>query len=649
MLSRPRLSQVFQILEFFRTARFLLAALVSCLCATAVAADPASDRLRTIAQDPRWLRLYQYEKRFGRGFVSDVTNQEFFFSERGRRDPVEELNAALRAYSTPTDAYGSLKLPAACAFPARKKVLESLMGESFPETDCRDLKHWVERIDAGGASLVFVGAYSGNPASILGHTFLRLSSRARESSGRTGADLLSHSIGYMARTDPDDNRFEYMLKGLTGGYPGYFSIEPHYVKVGLYNNSEARDLWELPLDLSTSELELLVLHLWELSMNAEIPYWFLDENCSYRLIKLVESVRADLDVSKDFPAIVLPAETVRSVIGSKVSRPEMRFRSSVLRRMAYKTSRFSPEAKRWFQEARSSKVATEQIEDPKILDALLDHWLYTNYKAETRLDERSAEIMEATLRRAARLRDAAPLQPNDEDLRRAGNLKPPFSGHRPRWIEIQGGAGLQGSRAQIEYRSGVHPFWSPDSGYEDISSIEYLGANVEWNERGKTNWTFLLAKALAVDVPDQQLAALAWSFEAEMTNACRICDTDTATGRISGGAGLATKIRRAELYLLAHGTSSVWHEGDWQGSLMPGLLAGARVRIRDFSFVTEGSSHFGILGFEKAVSARFTWQPKSSLSSGEANTAFLIESRWTEASQVRAERAIGVGWALFFD
>ncbi|MBK8201232.1 MAG: DUF4105 domain-containing protein [Bdellovibrionales bacterium] len=296
--------------------------------------------LEKASVDPRWLRLYQYEKSIG-GYGSDVKTLSFYFSENGRRDPRAEMEAAVEAYESAHKRYGNLNLPAACVFPARKRVLELILNRKFPEVDCPELKSWQERLNVNSASLVYVGSYTGNPASILGHTFLRLSNSDRENSGRDGLDLLSYSVGYSAHTDPRDSQAIFMLKGLTGGYPGFYDIEPHYMKVGLYNNSESRDIWEVQLSLSSSEMDLLSKLIWEYIFNAEIDYYFIGKNCSYRILKLIEAVKPEIRASERFGGAVLPAETVRALIDQRVINPGLRFRSSIKRRMEIKLALLS--------------------------------------------------------------------------------------------------------------------------------------------------------------------------------------------------------------------------------------------------------------------------------------------------------------------
>lgn len=76
--------------------------------------------------DPRWLRIYQYQKS-AKSYVSDITSRQFYFTEEGPTSPQQEFLAAFHFFSEGVQSskkFGTLQLPAACAFPARKYVME---------------------------------------------------------------------------------------------------------------------------------------------------------------------------------------------------------------------------------------------------------------------------------------------------------------------------------------------------------------------------------------------------------------------------------------------------------------------------------------------------------------------------------------------
>ena len=95
------------------------------------------------------------------------------------------------------------------------------------------------------------------------------------------------SFNYAANAE-QGNAIAYAWFGMTGGFPGTYSMHPYYVKINEYNDMESRDLWEFPLKLSDDELHYVLAHLWEMS-SVYFPYYYLDENCSYHVLSLIDA------------------------------------------------------------------------------------------------------------------------------------------------------------------------------------------------------------------------------------------------------------------------------------------------------------------------------------------------------------------------
>src|SRR5262249_48813374 len=153
---------------------------------------------------------------------------------------------------------------------------------------------WRSQMDPDSITLIFASYYLNNPASMYGHTFLRLNKKGRSDKDR----LLDYVVNFAAVTD-SNNGIMFAIRGLMGGYSGKFSTLPYYMKVQEYNNLESRDLWEYTLTFTPAELERLVRHLWEMG-SAEMDYYFFNRNCSYQLLPLLEVARPSLHVADPF-------------------------------------------------------------------------------------------------------------------------------------------------------------------------------------------------------------------------------------------------------------------------------------------------------------------------------------------------------------
>ena len=234
---------------------------------------------------------------------SEIDDAKFFFSDNGKTDAKAELNATLDALFNETTFDDN---STACRFPARKAWLKKkLQIEDFPEVECREYNRILKRLNPKSATLVFPAAHINSPASMFGHTFLRINSGYN-------SKLLSYAFNYAADANPDDtNAVLFAIKGLVGGYFGKYSLLPYYEKLKEYRDTENRDIWEYDLDLNEEEVLKMVRHIWELN-NTSSYYYFFSENCSYNMLWFIESARESIHLREYFNYQVIPLETIHA-------------------------------------------------------------------------------------------------------------------------------------------------------------------------------------------------------------------------------------------------------------------------------------------------------------------------------------------------
>jgi hypothetical protein len=263
-----------------------------------------------LAERPYWRRLLHYRRGLLGFNRSEVDDPKFFLSKRGARDPSAELDADLRGFFDPAPADADLQHPQ-CLYPARYAWLKEQLhfaADAPAEQPCPRFQQWYERMDADSLSIVFASYYMNNPASMYGHSFLRLNRKG----DRGGNHLLDYVVNYAADS-ASNNGVLFAVLGLTGGYQGRFSTLPYYMKVQEYNNLESRDLWEYDLRFTPEQVNRLLRHLWEMG-NGAIPYFFLNRNCSYQLLPLLEVAAPDLNLSSPFIFKAIPMDTLRKLI-----------------------------------------------------------------------------------------------------------------------------------------------------------------------------------------------------------------------------------------------------------------------------------------------------------------------------------------------
>ncbi|MDR1912785.1 MAG: DUF4105 domain-containing protein [Helicobacteraceae bacterium] len=274
-----------------------------------------------IANQKEWLAVTGYKSALLGGFENEIDDRRYFLAKDGKTNPQSELLATIDSFFV-RGFDGNESLDTRCIYKARWNYLKETLpiDESRLENVACDLfDHWYGGVSGDRLILVFTAAYMNNPASMFGHTFLRVD---RNDSVNA---LTSYAVNYAADMPPDENGFVYSILGLMGGYSGYFSALPYAEKAKEYGNLENRDIWEFDLNFSRKEIDRLLFRAWELSYFAR-DYYFFKENCSFVLLELLEYAKGDSDFTSRFHGFAAPIDTVRAVINA----PDM-LKSAVFR------------------------------------------------------------------------------------------------------------------------------------------------------------------------------------------------------------------------------------------------------------------------------------------------------------------------------
>lgn len=286
--------------------RHALPALWLLLCCSVHAGSPAPDRYSALAANPQWLALLHMQKSGVSGQYRSEVDAENFFLSGHDDDAKAELLATIEALREPTADSDS----AWCRFPARAKFLAAHINLSQPAAlQCPELEYWRGRFPADEIVLIYPDPYLKNIASVFGHTFLRLDSSDKQ----THPTLLSPTVSYYADVGSTDNTAIYIAKGLTGHFPGMIEVAPYFQKLRKYSDGEDRDIREYRLALSPDQVHDFVDHVWEVHSNDSFNYFFLDENCSYRLISMLDAVAPPHNIREKFTSHTMPIDTVKAL------------------------------------------------------------------------------------------------------------------------------------------------------------------------------------------------------------------------------------------------------------------------------------------------------------------------------------------------
>ena len=497
-------------------------------------------RLAKLASEREWHLLLHYRKNLLGGHTSEQDDPGYFMSPDGKTDPQAELDATLKQFFS-GDLVGRSKQPAQCAFIARYEWLKQRLAfdeTRLPPMACERFDRWYADFEAQSITLIFPSAFLNNPASMFGHTLLRVDQKGQTEQTR----ILAYTINYAADVPPDAG-MAYPIRGIFGGYRGYFSTIPYYLKVQEYRDIENRDIWEYRLNFSEDQVRRFLMHAWELG-NASFDYFFFKENCSYHLLALLDYADPTLHLTDEFLFWTVPADTVRLIaskpglVSSIAYRPS---RSNVIRRKRESLPSEEREiAHRLTEdvgELKSSALSRlEPMRQIFVLDLASD---YLRYRIDT-TDEPPPELKERNL---AILAARSEIRLPSEEFLVEPFAKQPELGHNTSRVSV--GAGWRNNSAFEEQtiRAGYHDLLDPEIGYTPNAQIEI--ASVTMRTYNRDNQTRLeratLANVVSLSPIDSVFHAPSWKINAGMNTirfgSCKHC----SNGVLNGGIGAAVE------------------------------------------------------------------------------------------------------------
>ena len=439
----------------------------------------ASAREHKLHDDRYWNILLHYRRGwFGR--ESLVDDRRFFLSPTGKKDPASELAATLAGFLQEPTRKETVNEEEEqphprCRFPARFEWLKqrlSIDASRLPEVSCGEFDNAIQQINPKSASLIFASAHMNAPASMFGHTLLRVDSAYR-------SPLLSYAVNYAATIDRRDNGLVYAFKGIFGLYPGYYSILPYYEKVKEYGNMDQRDLWEYRLNLTEEEVRRMVLHIWELQ-GIFSDYFFFDENCSYDLLFLLEAARPAVSLTDRKGAWVIPIDTLKGVLNANLVEDAV-FRPSQARQIRHAASLLDGEKRGMTRAVIDGTLPPENLlaldiprEDKvRILDIASEYTQlrYTQKKLPKEAFQKRFVGMLGTRSRMEGPAPPAPPLPMPER---------PESVHAASRGSLSAGVRDRRIFQEISYRPAYHELLDPESGFTEGSQIEFAAATLRY-------------------------------------------------------------------------------------------------------------------------------------------------------------------------
>ncbi len=579
-----------------------LAWLALCVCAP-LSATPKIDnqRLQQLANDPFWTSLGHYETAKLGGWRSYVSDKKFFLAADGNEHPDRELAATVQALYAPASAG---EKHAQCVYPARTRWLKAQLNlTDLPTLPCTEFKQWFKDVSPHSAVMIFPAAYLNSPSSMFGHTLLRID-QANVQSDQTA--LLSYAINFGAYIEGSDNSILYAWKGLMGGYPGLFALVPYQEKLSEYRSLENRDLWEYRLNLTQEETERMVEHVWELKQ-IQFDYFFFDENCSYRLLELLQVARPSLRLTEQFPLTAIPTDTVKAVKEAGLVE-SIQYRPSRERELLSRAEPLTNEEQEWVLKVSADQ---KQLQEPAfkaqpkdrqalIIDAAyrLERYRANGQERDPQRAQRSFELLRAINQNPA----------PELDIPQPGL---PEDGHESRtW---QAGIGTRGDKAFGEYglRMAYHDLNDNAESFPLGAQIEILQMKLRQYEGNHWQLQQLdLATIRSLTPRNELLQPLSWQVTGGLERVPGKHDDETLVSHVNGGGGGTWQLGD-DMLGFALGTVRVEHNNDFAGFIAPaaGFNSGVLWKNSLGNFSLEAKGDFFTNGeVRRSVSLNQQWE-----------------------------------------
>jgi hypothetical protein len=497
-----------------------------------------------------WHLLLHYRENLGGGYTSEVDDPGFFMASTGKTDPRAELEATLAKFFS-DELVGRSRQPAQCAFVARYHWLKSKLAfddRRVPPQACERFRSWFVEMNAQSITLIFASAFLNNPSSMFGHTFLRLDQKGQTEQTR----LLAYTINYAAEVTTE-NTFAFAILGMFGGFKGYFSTIPYYIKVQEYRDFENRDIWEYRLNLSSEQITRMLMHAWELG-NAYFDYFFFKENCSYHILSLLEVADPRLRLTDRFIAWTVPADTVRVITQSPDLIADIAYRPSRSTQIHRKRALLSEAEDLWARRLIDVSSAAEQEEfrllppgrQTFVLDLATD---YLRYRSATAPADEAAPYRD---RQRALLITRSQIKIPSTDTPILPFTDRPELGHSTSRVGLGGGWRQDEFFEELSVRTGYHDLLDPGAGFTSGAQIELMSFSLRHYDRRNQSRLerFKLADIVSLTPMDALFKSPSWKINAgyETVNRhdCRYC----GNANLNGGIGLAAETHwlRHEMY-----------------------------------------------------------------------------------------------------
>lgn len=493
--------------------------------------------------------MHYYPSRFqSENVESHIDDTRFFLAGNGKHNPNAELIATIDALFGDPDVLPDPDIQ--CRFVAREKWLRKMLElPSFdvPET-CRDYHSWRGRLGQGSVTLVFPASYLNSPSSMFGHTLLRFDPENIDSN----SPLLSWSLNFAADVGDESMSAGYAFKGIAGGYPGKFNSIPYFEKLQEYGAIENRDIWEYRLDLNAEEIDRMLDHAWELR-DISFDYYFFRQNCSFRLLELIDLARPGLNLADQFPLTAIPADTVKAFANAGIVS-HIDYRASLGSRLNHTIDAIEPDQRHWIDKVEQSPDVTENAQFT-MLDATHQAQIIRAANELLTFKSRRTEMNDATAQRRLQLLTLVSQLPTEKKIESPRPARPELA-HETTMLSLSRGQQDKKNYTELSLRLSYHDALDRNAGYSRGAGIVLGDVKLRRNQNDDVHLeTFDLVKLQSFNDRYPQLNSISWELTAGLTRE-PLLRNNRLGARLDGYAGKSLRLDKHNISYVLLGASA---------------------------------------------------------------------------------------------
>ncbi len=299
-------------------------------------AKEKAERLN-LSEQKVWHALLHLENR-----QPQITDPRFLLTVNNF-SPAKELEAFL-------EGIFSIGQPFACRFPARTLwVQRFIVIPQVDTTECPEIREFIEKAPFERLDYVYADESVIQPASILGHSFLRIS-------GRNETGWVEHAVSFYTNAETY-NLPKLVWETLISGKRGFFTLSPYREEMQKYSRVEQRNMWIFEVRTNPETRDLIRNHLFELK-NSELTYFFHRYNCA-TLLQNILSLSSTLEPSNTW-------WSTPKQVAKDLSRHGGVLRTSVILTdpwIATQLARKTPDVDRLHERMSNGQLTFEEVRD----------------------------------------------------------------------------------------------------------------------------------------------------------------------------------------------------------------------------------------------------------------------------------------------